>query len=205
MGMEPGRPLEGDFEQLNVFLAQIHSHAYLLRGNHDAPSYWRSPLHEEIEGRWPHITMLQPGPLEILGELYYVYPGGISEDRWKRQEGRTWFPDEKLVPVTLPDLGRPYRGILGHTGPQPPNFCRPGFMSNCEKDDRLYADTCEEAALVADAIAQMRAINKSHGCEKTPLYIHGHYHEPWLYEFEGLTGRCLGKGELCRLGEPPQN
>ncbi len=196
---------EASFASFDAYLGQRALHAYLIRGNHDVPAYWETPQREEIEGRCPHITFLSQGPVEINGELFYVYPGGVSEDRWRRQEGVNWFRNEVMVPARLPELQRPYRGILGHVGPQPPLYVRPGFFENCQKDNRLYEDVRAEEALVGDAIRQLLAHNAACGSHALPLYVHGHFHAPWLEEVGGVLGRCVGQGELCRLNaaEPP--
>ncbi len=193
------KPPEYYFEPFSRLLREQGNRPCLLRGNHDNPAFWESPLREQIEARWENVCMLQQGPLEINGELYFVYPGAVSLDRRLRQEGLNWFHGEQMVPATLPDLGRPYRGILGHAGPLPPGVSHRGLREHSAEDKALYRDIETEDELMECAIAQLHALNAARGCVDVPSYYHGHFHQSWQEEVLGVRGHCIDICELCRL------
>ncbi len=170
-----------------------------LRGNHDNPAFWDSPICEEIEQRWEQVRMLHQGALEINGELYYVFPGAISIDRKSRREGVDWYAGEKMQPAALPPSERPYRGIIGHNGPTPDDVSHLGFWQQCQKDDALADDVAAEEAAIAGAIESLLAHNAALGCHAVPQYYHGHYHQSWEASVQGVQGRCLAICEFLQL------
>ncbi len=188
------------FRWLDAELRARHCRAWLIRGNHDNPAFWRSPLRGEIEAQWHSIRMLVQGGVDINGSSYYVYPGAVSLDRRLRYEHTEWFRDERLQPAAPAFGSRPCCGILGHTGPRPEGFVEPGFdYEACHADKRLADDIREEEALVADAIAQLRAHNARLGCDMPLRYYHGHFHASWETECPQLRSRCLAIDELIAL------
>ncbi len=187
------------FTRFNEYMSERDIRVCFLRGNHDNPVFWETPIREDIERLWPQLHMLRQGAMDINGELYYIYPGAISIDRKGRREGVDWYPAEVMRPLALPNIKRPYRGIIGHNGPVPAGARHLGFWQQCEKDDTLAEDVATEETYIADAIARLTEHNARLGYQEALRYYHGHYHQSWEEDVQGVKGRCLGICELLQL------
>lgn len=102
---------------LNETLVARNNHLYVIRGNHDDPSYFR-------ESNNPfglsNITFLADySELNLLGLSFLFVGGATSIDKAGLEEGYDWWPDEVFVLNTeYPSVcGRVYDAVVTHTRP----------------------------------------------------------------------------------------
>lgn len=221
-------PPEKFFGYFSKMLKARNNRAYLIRGNHDNPSFWSDETKKHIESKYENVTMLQQGFVNINGDLFYVYPGAVSIDRIIRTEGTWWFRDERVAPIDKMDISyqwtelyedeyikqygeldnngeefKPIKGVLGHTGPRPNNLDDGQLQRRCLKDKRLIDDVNEEAQFVYNVMDGVLYVNdmvkQMNQSECNPWYFFGHFHVSYERRHPIFSTKCLNCHELYQI------
>lgn len=158
---------------------------YLIRGNHDDPSYWEDAPFRI--GR--NITFLPDGYITINDKLYLVIGGSISVDRnmSHRTAYYTWWPGE-LVNFTIPKRCRKVYGVLSHSGPVPPAL-KSKSLNYPDEDGKIKEYIEWEANL-------WKQVRKRF---KPQVWYHGHYHTHLLTKKYNLKIYSLDCNEIYLL------
>lgn len=158
---------------------------YLIRGNHDDPSYWEDAPFRI--GR--NITFIPDGYLTINSELYLAIGGSISVDRYMshRIPMVTWWPNE-VVRWTIPQRCRKVKGILSHSGPTPAMLVGKK-ISQPDPEGKIHEYLEWESSY-------WRQIEKRF---KPKVWYHGHFHMHNVTEHKNLKIYSLDCNEIMLL------
>lgn len=166
-------------------------HLYLIRGNHDDPSFWLDKeKREEFNRTNPHITLLEDQIVKINGADYLVLGGGTSIDKGYRTVNKTWWPDEHMNYSTeYLSSATNVTGVLSHVGPVPLS-AQPLGNHWFENASTLKQDLALEKQFINDVVEII----------KPSKWFYGHYHvaEPFNVG-EGTACRVLDIFELLEL------
>ena len=170
-----------ELASLDTLLAEAGNTLYVIRGNHDNPTYFvpNSPLN------LPHITFLEDySLLEVEGRKLLLAGGAISIDRRVRKEGVSYWRDEgfrldlrRLEQLDLVDLW----AVVTHTAP---TFVEPHELSDLvryylENDPELLPELREERQAVDRLYEAVTA--RSH----PEYWLYGHFHSYTNHLIEG--------------------
>ncbi len=170
---------------LNAHLQNANCHLYVIRGNHDNPSYFqeKSP-YLDLE----RITFLPDySELNLLGRSILLVGGATSIDRKIRIEGVDWWSDEAFQ--WKPDFPfKKYDLVVTHT--QPNEFGYNGQSTNME----YY--TAQDDTLTSDLLSERQEVSKLYEATKPAQWIFGHFHTFVNGQYENTKYRCLDIHEL---------
>lgn len=174
--------------QINDFLNTKNNHLYIVRGNHDNPSWFLGNIIE-----YSNIDLVQDYTLlNIQGKNIFCVGGAISLNRMKLVTNKTWWhnenflldkekiPSEKidiLVTHSAPDIALPF----GVNSPLVSYFA--------ENDDTLIDGIITERK---ELTILYESINKNDRF----LSIYGHFHNSYFLEIEDSRFRGLDCHEI---------
>lgn len=172
IGFLPPEEETVQLRDLDWHLQEWGNTLYVIRGNHDNPTYFTP------NSSWG-ASNIRPVPdyslLTIDGRRLLMVGGAISIDRLSRTEGSTWWLDEKfrldiasLNELDLSDLW----AVVTHAAP---NFVDPLSPSQlvahyAEKDSRLLQELKSERADLTELFKTVTSISRPE------YWIYGHYH-----------------------------
>lgn len=175
---------------LSDFLVKRESHLYVIRGNHDDPSFF------DGEHNFDGITFLQDyDVVEVNGLKILGIGGATSVDKVDRKEGKDWWAGEKPVfdesklDLTGIDV------VITHTAP---NFTQPfggnAFISNyISRTMGLAEELLEERNILAKISDKILENN-------TPrFWFYGHFHQSYMTEVGDVMMIGLDINEFYEL------
>lgn len=192
--------------ELDAFLKERDCVLYVIRGNHDDPTFFEGDYMYDNLKLLPDYTIL-----ELEGRKVLFVGGAISIDRSDRRmwnaeaigynsERRSYWEGEKFNLDTEKLMG--YRDIdvvVTHTTP---SFIWPTELNHLVQhfirvDDQLYGDLMEER----DKLDKMYDALTFDGNNPTSRWYYGHFHNSQITEFRGTEFRLLGINESYELRE----
>lgn len=198
---DPREPLKENrrLSELNTFLKKRNIFIYVVRGNHDNPSFF------DGTHNFSNLIFAQDYSVVKVGAHSYVAWGGaVSLDRspnplfsWHgRREGidywaaeRFNYDEEKINKLSDIDV------IIAHT--------RPDFAYPPVENKVLYKWTNYDATLRNDLIEEGQNITKAFNkiSEKNNIlrYYFGHWHHSNLETINGTTFKLLDCSEFCDI------
>ncbi len=183
-----------DLVKLSAIAEEHELGMYLMRGNHDNPSYWQDrQLAEVLETDFlkllKDVDLIQYRDLKLI-----TVSGAVSVDRTclRYDDGHCW-PKEEGIPQDsihqLKKLGT-CDILLTHTGIIDGMTVKNDFIdSYASTDENLIEDIKEERKLVQ----KLQIVS---GCKK---HYFGHFHQSWTGEQFGVDVRCLDICEMTQL------
>ena len=175
-------------------LHAMQSNMYVVRGNHDDPSYF--------EGQHMHRNLKFVPDYKVIrieGRQVLFVGGGISLDRTQRTPGVSWwigekakFNEEKLSKVEKVDV------IVSHTAP---HFCHPVRINDFVRtwisyDPSLGHEMPQERqimTMVYDYLTKDKGL-------KIPKWFYGHFHQNRLIQVKyGTQFKLLNVCEIVKL------
>ena len=167
---------------------------YLMRGNHDNPSYWQDrQLAEVLETDFLKL-LKEVDQIEYRDLKLATVSGAVSVDRTclRYDKGHCW-PKEEMIPQDsiqqLKKLGS-CDILLTHTGIIDGMSVKNDFIdSYASTDENLIEDIKEERKLV-------QKLQIASGCKK---HYFGHFHQSWTGEQFGVDVRSLDICEMTQL------
>ncbi|OJJ20121.1 hypothetical protein BKI52_16750 [marine bacterium AO1-C] len=184
-------------EKLNAVLESAGIHLYVMRGNHDNPTYFKGavprPLDQSCISFVEDYTVLEINQLRIL-----LVGGAISIDRKVQQEGTHYWKEEvldydeaKLTALRNIDL------VVTHSAPNfaPPHHFGELVMSFARNDATLVDDLHEERAL----LSKMYECLKREPSNKLRYWLYGHFHSPNQARYEDTEMVLVGVNELVKF------
>ncbi len=178
-------------KKLNKKLAKNNNYLFLIRGNHDDPTYWESD-HFKLS----NIIFVKDYTTITINETKLLCIGGaISVDRTLRKEDVTYWVNEgfvyneSLLENVLPDV------VITHSAP---TFCHPFTKDSLadwfKQDPKLRYDTDQERynhTLVYDKLKQNGANIK--------FWLYGHFHHSYTDYVEDTKFVLLNELELYEI------
>jgi DNA repair exonuclease SbcCD nuclease subunit len=172
------------FPDLNEVLEKKNCHLYVIRGNHDDPSYFNQ-TNNPFD--FSNITLLSDySELNLLGKSILLVGGAVSIDRRFRQEGKSWWSDEEFVlkfENEFPYKDREYDLVVTHT--------RPAVCGAFKGFDNIREYIFQDPDLRNDLIIESQAMDKLWEWTKPKNWIYGHFHKTIITEHENTAFRCL--------------
>lgn len=188
MGFHKPNYYKTELTELSMALTKTNCHLYVIRGNHDDPSYF-------TETNNPfgisNITLLADySELELLGKNILCVGGAISVDRFHRVPNKSWWEGESFnlkLDHEFPYRDRQYDLVVTHTRP---TCC--GAIKGFDNIKR-WCDT--DADLKNDLIEETQLVDYLYEHTKPTAWCYGHFHDTIITEYESTLFRCLNIDE----------
>lgn len=171
---------------------------YLIRGNHDNPSYWENefrPTFKSKKSQDPYkdvynriIYVKDNTFIQIGDKKLFCLGGGVSIDRCYRKLGKTYWYNEEMV---FEDPEEEIDTVLSHVGPVPPR-------SKENPNSILYTCLAMDQNLSKDLSKEDETIHKI--LSKNPKHwLFGHYHHSQVFNEGSTKCRVLREGEIISI------
>lgn len=175
------------FPRLNETLLNKNCHLYVIRGNHDDPSWFQTTNNPF---GFENITLLQDySHLNLLGHSVLLVGGAVSVDRRFRHEGKSWWSGEEVnlkLEHQFP-YKQQYDLVVTHTRPRVCGAFK-GFSNIqywCDQDYDLKNDLIEEG----------HKLDYIYERTKPKRWVYGHFHESCNSIHEETAFKCLNIDE----------
>ena len=181
-----------ELAKLSEILTKTNCHLYVIRGNHDDPSYF-TETNNPFE--FSNITLLADySELELLGKSILLIGGAVSVDRHFRIEGKSWWSDEGFnlkLEHEFPYKDRQYDLVVTHT--------RPGVCGAFKGFDNIKSWCDQDPDLKNDLIEESQQLDYLYERTKPKLHIYGHFHQSLTLKYEDTEFKCLNIDEAYML------
>jgi len=169
-------------------LTKTNCHLYVIRGNHDNPSYF-TETNNPFE--FDNITVLADySELNLLGKSILLVGGAVSVDRRFRQVGRSWWYDENFnlkLEDQFPYKDRQYDLVVTHT--------RPGVCGAFKGFDNIQYLCDQDPDLKNDLIDESQQLDYLYERTKPKDWFYGHFHNSDITQYEDTKFRCINIDE----------
>jgi DNA repair exonuclease SbcCD nuclease subunit len=177
-----------ELEDVSKTLAKTNCHLYIIRGNHDDPSYF-AETNNPFE--FDNITALADySELSLLGKSILLVGGAVSVDRRFRQEGKSWWSDEDFnlkLEDQFPYKDRQYDLVVTHT--------RPGVCGAFKGFDNIKHWCDQDPDLKNDLIDESQQLDYLYERTKPKDWFYGHFHKSDITQYEDTRFRCINIDE----------
>jgi UDP-2,3-diacylglucosamine pyrophosphatase LpxH len=187
--------IEEDYQalnELNKFLLQSSNRLYVIRGNHDNPSFFKSNIKE-----WSNIHLLVDYSVLTIENNSILFVGGaLSVDRCFRKLEKNYWKDENFV-YDLNKLddtlatNKKLDIIVTHTAPSfawPQTF-DPLVKRFALRDETLLSELDAERLLVDQMFQRIRSYTPA-------LWVYGHFHASHSEQIDSTKFRLLNIMEI---------
>lgn len=190
--------------RLNEVLSQKDNTLYVVRGNHDDPSWFNNSTHQ----KFTHIKFVSDGEvLEILGKKILCVGGGISIDRKHRKPGKSYWVGEEMeyddqVEVILPnnDIDIVVTHIMKN---DIHGLAKSALVDEwASVDGLLRGDLRKEQEEFCKLHDTVTAHIRGMWGPKRRLWFYGHYHKSLRMQDEYFNYIGLAEGEVYWLMTP---
>lgn len=170
--------LQRDLAQLddiNERLVEKNKHLYVIRGNHDDPSFFDG-IYDDA---WSNLHLMQDYSVECIeGKMVLFVGGAISIDRVIRVRGRDYWVgesfnyDEKKIQEIIKKYGT-IDMVVAHIAPDfcPPTKYTPIVYDYLRIDSELNTDLLVERTNMTSLYYDLEPI-----LSKDSIWCYGHYH-----------------------------
>jgi hypothetical protein len=167
---------------LNTVLEQRDLTLYVVRGNHDDPSWFHDHRHDldRIRLVCDYETLL------IDGQHILCVGGAVSIDRRLRQREQLGWWAQEGVRLCLDQLTGQPDMVVTHSAP---DFCPPHRLGAL-----VHEFARHDPALLADIAAERQALTllfKALDRQRLRLWVYGHFHQRLEHEHAGVRFRGL--------------
>ena len=165
---------------------------YGIRGNHDDPAYFDGSV------KLSNLSLLpDKSILELNGENYLMYGGGISIDRFWRTKNETFWENEGSSDFDESEITKFKKidYVISHNCP------RSAFPLPREGNKLFLMDySPKDLNLVKDVSADLNKLDKLESCLiknfEVKKWFYGHYHVYSKKEIGKIKYQCLNVSEL---------
>jgi len=200
-GMGFGRlvVMENTLESLDTRLGEHNCKLFIIRGNHDDPSFWcNDDKRTHFNKTYANIELIPDFTTKIIrGEKVLFFGGGVSIDRKPRKEEELkWafrgvyeksYWDAEGVQEPPDDLGE-HDVIIAHNAPSFFNY--PTSMKHlkwwCDNDSELFDDL----------VAERERIDRIFMKTLPTMYYSGHFHNSKTDNHLMCDYRCIDINEF---------
>jgi UDP-2,3-diacylglucosamine pyrophosphatase LpxH len=176
-------------EKLQNFMAKTHNHLWVVRGNHDDPSFFQG------QHQWSHLRLLTDYYYcQINGRGFLFIGGAVSIDRKSRRgyltglgEGDWWFEEEVFYNPLIKDL-KGINVVVSHTAP--PCALLP-HIANMDKqffqlEVLIREDVLKEKAVMTQIYEELKVNNS------LETWLFGHFHHSYQKQIADTNFIQLG-------------
>jgi DNA repair exonuclease SbcCD nuclease subunit len=169
-------------------LTKNNCHLYVIRGNHDDPSYFAETNNPF---GFDNITVLADySELNLLGKSILLVGGAVSVDRRFREDGKSWWSDEDFnlkLEDQFPYKDRQYDLVVTHT--------RPGVCGAFKGFDNIQYWCDQDPDLKNDLIDESQQLDYLYERTKPKDWYYGHFHNSDITQYEDTKFRCINIDE----------
>ena len=174
-----------DYQRVEKKLDKYDIQFYVMRGNHDDPSWFTGERPESSE--FKRITFLQDHKVyNICGRDIYVIGGGGSTDIEMRTPGKDWWEGEYIKEIPMRDLPKKVDIIISHEAPL---TFEPVLTRFPETPEEQYENILSGRDFLWSVLQETR-------CD---YWFYGHYHRHYSGSYGNVMYRCLGELELFEV------
>jgi calcineurin-like phosphoesterase family protein len=176
--------------KLNDRLVNKNCHMFVLRGNHDDPSWFK---HTNNPFDLSNITLVEDyWVLNLLGKKILCVGGAVSIDAVQRVEGKSYWKDEVFVLNESDWIKTANADIVAcHIS------CDQADMFN--SFHKIRGRFQDDPTLEEKLVAERKLSSALYDMTKPALWIHGHYHQACTNITPQTTFRSLDINELWEL------
>lgn len=183
-----------NLEKLSKKLKETNNELYIIRGNHDDPSWFKG--NSSIE----RITFLQDYTLlRFQDKRIFCVGGGISIDRSQRLPGKSYWEGEEVV--FSPEKVQQCDILCTHVPPSKFPLTKaetnPMVTSFHKAEVMLGGDLLEDLEREKNGVQRISDLS---GCRH---HYFGHFHVSERHEESGREYRCLDINEFLELRNNP--
>jgi DNA repair exonuclease SbcCD nuclease subunit len=180
---------------LDTRLFETNSNLYVIRGNHDRPSFWESDSY-----KFNNIHFIKDDTIiTIEGKTCYFAGGGISIDRTERIHGVSYWDNEKYVFNYVEDNFKDKKIDILFTHDVYTVLSNLNFLESTPVRNWKIRDQ----KLNEDLIEQQNQIKKLYECvlktNSKLKWYHGHYHRSYTNYVNEQTICCLDELEFKQI------
>lgn len=180
---------------IELDLIENDSHLYILRGNHDNPSFWGRTGY-----RFNNIHFIEDDTVRVIdGKTCYFAGGGISIDRIERTHGVSYWEDEKYIFNYVESNFKDKNIDILFTHDVYNELSNLKFMASTLVRNWGLRDK----NLIGDLEDQQNEIKKLYDCvsKTNPMlkWYHGHYHQSYTNCHNGQLVCCLDELEFKQI------
>ncbi|MBK1790163.1 metallophosphoesterase [Persicirhabdus sediminis] len=189
------------FGDLNNLLIQYRLHAYLLRGNHDNPVFWRAER-EHVNQRYSNLTLLaEVDSLQWRDVNILCVSGAISVDRTsKRTDVGFCWPNTEAVPADAVEQTHKLVGELGTFNIMLSHSSTiEGVPESCEDSSFVKRFLPDDPNLMADLKSENQRLSETFITSGANCSIYGHYHRAFSNQVDSIEYQCLNICEVLEL------
>lgn len=166
---------ENLYNKIEPKLKKADVHIWVVRGNHDNPEYFE----DETKYSKDYVTFMEDYKLyKIAGKEILPIGGATSVDKKLREEGKNWWPGEKIKRVDIKTLPTKVDVIVSH---QCPLIFDP-ITVKLDDDDDIYEEVTEERNYLNEIAFNVKA----------EYWYYGHHHTHYSGEYKDMKWICLG-------------
>lgn len=191
-----GRDLEF-LRELDGLLKEKGKKLYVLRGNHDDPSFWNGQYDDSFE----NIDLVTDYSIVTIEGYKVLFVGGaLSIDRKQRAKGVDYWEgeefqyEEDVLLDSFKQWGNPDI-VVTHTAP---SLCYPR-----EFNDLVYSFARLDSTLLTDLSVERSLVDRLYDvvrAQQQPKYwVYGHFHSDRQEERDGTKFILLGIGSTINL------
>lgn len=182
------KKLEGMFEKIfSKFLKKRNITLCFMRGNHDDPEYFKAPIKDILSS--DNIVILEDyDTLTINNFKVLCVGGGLSIDRVSRVVNKSYWENELPVYKDL-DLGN-IDLLITHS-----IFSHPNVKGKISLSFFALHDPFLEEALKEESNIIYKIVEKYN----PKMIVHGHMHNSYISDYNGIVLRGLGICELLNV------
>jgi len=169
---------------INEELKNRDQRMFVVRGNHDDPSYWEDGT---MLSNLLLVKDYSTGYLPSGSKILFV-GGGFSPDRVMRREGSNYWRGE-VTPDPPLSLDDSFEYVFAHDCPTMINFHPRGV------EVRFDRFLISDVHMVDEAVDQRATIDKVFEIVKPKKWIYGHYHNSERSTLNGCEFICLDISE----------
>lgn len=178
------RMFEKNFDK---FLIKRNIYLMFMRGNHDNPTYFQSPIKDTLSSS--NIKVLEDYDTITLDNFKILcIGGGVSIDRVARESEKSYWEGEPPIFKSL-DLGK-INLLITHS-----IFSHPNIQGKVNIDLFTKYDPMLQTDLEKESDIFFKIVNEY----KPKMIVHGHMHNSYISDYNGIVLRGLGICELINI------
>lgn len=185
-------------DKFNALLKQRNTFMYVIRGNHDNPTYFQGVAPRALDQS--HITFVADySVLELNQQRFLLVGGALSIDRKLHNEGEGYWQAEEFVYNKAAISAQTHIDVVvTHSAPNfaPPTQFSELVYSFAEHDPDLIKDLIQERALLTQMYEQL-ALEPSN---RLSHWFYGHFHASKRAQHKSTQMVLVAMNELLEFG-----
>jgi predicted phosphodiesterase len=177
--------------KLGQLLNETGKNVYVVRGNHDDPSFFDGRIYG---GSYGGIHFVKDGTIANWKDKNILFNGGaVSIDRFNRINHIDMWETENFSPLNEIDTEIDY--LVTHSSfPEVSSFPILGDMVKvfAKRDENLVSDLTNEAKAIKEWLNYLIGRQE----KQIKIWHYGHFHKSFVSNYEGIKCVCLNIEEI---------